>query len=150
VRSVGWMSRRDLVTRGVGAGPDMPTPEAQCIGTDTFDFTLGCLANNQAEVAALGQARALRRAPVKLRGTSTKWRAPLTLTDERIQISAIRRVAVDGGTAIELRLWNPTDEHLATGLDESWQTVRADGTPTQSAASAVLPHCLLTLRRKEA
>jgi hypothetical protein len=43
VRSVGWMSRRDLVTRGAGAGPDMETPEAQCVGEAVFTFRVGVL-----------------------------------------------------------------------------------------------------------
>ncbi|ANE47241.1 hypothetical protein SY83_14280 [Paenibacillus swuensis] len=38
IRSVGWLSRRDLRTRGNGAGPGMETPEAQCIGDYAFDY----------------------------------------------------------------------------------------------------------------
>jgi alpha-mannosidase/mannosylglycerate hydrolase len=32
MRAVGWLSRDDLRTRGGGAGPALPTPEAQCAG----------------------------------------------------------------------------------------------------------------------
>lgn len=40
LRSVGWLSRDDLRTRGGGAGPRMPTPEAQCLGSHTYRYQL--------------------------------------------------------------------------------------------------------------
>ena len=40
LRSVGWLSRRDFSTRGNGAGPDLPTPEAQCLGQHHYQFSL--------------------------------------------------------------------------------------------------------------
>lgn len=40
LRSVGWLSRDDLRTRGGGAGPAFPTPEAQCLGLNSFEYYL--------------------------------------------------------------------------------------------------------------
>ncbi|MCD7034608.1 hypothetical protein LRR81_10180 [Metabacillus sp. GX 13764] len=40
LRSVGWLSRRDLRTRGNGAGPGFETPGAQCLGTYEFHYAL--------------------------------------------------------------------------------------------------------------
>jgi len=40
LRSVGWLSREDLCSRPQGAGPSMPTPEAQCLGTNTFELAI--------------------------------------------------------------------------------------------------------------
>lgn len=40
LRSVGWLSRDDLRTRGGGAGPRMPTPEAQCLGSHEYRYHL--------------------------------------------------------------------------------------------------------------
>lgn len=40
LRSVGWLSRDDLRTRGGGAGPAMPTPEAQCLGVNVFEYAI--------------------------------------------------------------------------------------------------------------
>ena len=40
LRSVGWLSRDDLRTRGGGAGPSMATPDAQCLGINTFEYAL--------------------------------------------------------------------------------------------------------------
>ncbi len=40
LRSTGWLSRDDLRTRGGGAGPAMPTPDAQCLGVNVFEYAL--------------------------------------------------------------------------------------------------------------
>lgn len=40
LRSVGWLSRSDLVSRPWGAGPTYPTPGAQCLGEHHVELTL--------------------------------------------------------------------------------------------------------------
>jgi mannosylglycerate hydrolase len=40
LRSVGWLSRDDLTTRSGPAGPAYATPEAQCLGSHTFDYAI--------------------------------------------------------------------------------------------------------------
>lgn len=42
LRCVGDLSRRDLRTRGGGAGPGYKTPEAQCLGRQEFEYGLVC------------------------------------------------------------------------------------------------------------
>ena len=37
LRCVGWLSRDDMHCRRGHAGPGLPTPGAQCLGTHTFD-----------------------------------------------------------------------------------------------------------------
>lgn len=40
LRCVGWLSRDDMHCRQGHAGPGLPTPEAQCLGTYTFEYAL--------------------------------------------------------------------------------------------------------------
>jgi mannosylglycerate hydrolase len=40
LRSVGWLSRDDLWTRRVAAGPLVPAPGAQCLGKYQFDYAV--------------------------------------------------------------------------------------------------------------
>ena len=40
LRSVGWLSRDDLLTRKGHAGPAIPTPEAQCLGDYHFHYSI--------------------------------------------------------------------------------------------------------------
>lgn len=43
LRSVGWLSRDDLVTRKGHAGPQISTPQAQCIGEYRYHYSFGLL-----------------------------------------------------------------------------------------------------------
>jgi mannosylglycerate hydrolase len=40
LRCVGWLSRPDLRTRKGNAGPECETPEAQCLGPHTFEYSI--------------------------------------------------------------------------------------------------------------
>ncbi|MES3021231.1 MAG: glycoside hydrolase family 38 [Pseudomonadota bacterium] len=134
VRSVGWLSRRDLVTRGVGAGPDIATPGAQCLGHERFEFRFGRVAPQQ----VLARAQAMRRPPVLLRGHSTQWRAPIEAGAAALQFSALRM----RGDAQELRIWNPTASALAVSLgDAGWVRVLDDDN------GVINPHAIATFRR---
>lgn len=140
VRSVGWLSRRDLVTRGVGAGPDLAVPGAQCLGPDHAEFRMATIAEGDG-VAALALARALRQPALALRGHGA-WRPAFEVGEPRLQVSALRRIGMED----ELRLWNPGPAPLhASGL-AGWRRVRADGVPAEGGLK-VGPHAIATFRR---
>jgi hypothetical protein len=140
VRSVGWMSRRDLVTRGVGAGPDMATPEAQCLGAEVFVFQI---ALGSPAIHPLTAAQRFRRPLVCLRGSTSRWSAGIEIDNQALQISAVRRV----GDSLELRLWNPTDVGQSFALSSGpWQRITANGAPCAGTTSLVKPHEIVTLR----
>lgn len=40
LRAVGWLSREDMLARSHGAGPEIPTPEAQCLGHNRVSYAL--------------------------------------------------------------------------------------------------------------
>lgn len=140
VRSVGWMSRRDLVTRGVGAGPDMETPEAQCLGTEQFDFMVGVADDH---VEWLNLAASFRKPPVLLRGHAMRWRASIEFA-RALQVSATRRV----GDQLEIRVWNPaaTPQPLAASRGP-WHAVTADRVEKVTANATLAPHRIATLRK---
>jgi hypothetical protein len=146
VRSVGFLSRRDLLTRGVGAGPDIATPEAQCLGTERFRWRFGPGSAHE----ALPQARRLRRPALVLRGHRAGWPEPIEIGNAELIVSSVRRLGCDG--PLELRVWNPTGQVQPLALTpRSWQAVRADGTPLAAPTHerhAVPPHALLTLRAR--
>ncbi|MYN06744.1 glycoside hydrolase family 38 [Pseudoduganella aquatica] len=150
VRSVGWLSRRDLVTRGVGAGPDLATPGAQCLGAERYEFSFSRVADAaESPQQVLAQALRLRRAPVLLRGHSQQWRQPFELGNPALQNAALRRMQVpaSGDAELELRIWNPTGvpQELRTA-GTAWRRVRADGTPAEGG-NVVAPHAIATFRR---
>jgi mannosylglycerate hydrolase len=105
LRCVGWLSRDDLVSRPQGAGPALPTPEAQCHGRHRFELALvpyqgawwqGPLAHEAERFVA--PARVLATGgPTGAAGLALE--APLTL-------SAYKPSADPGRGAI-VRVWNP-------------------------------------------
>ncbi|WP_310331017.1 hypothetical protein [Roseateles asaccharophilus] len=132
-RAVGWLSRRDMVSRGAGAGPDLPTPGAQrgFDGATSFAFALDTAAPD----ALLQRALRLRRPLLVLPGHQpAAWREPLVLPSDRLVPSSLRRV----DTELELRVWNPLNQALP-GLLPGWTRIGADGD--------VQPHQIATYRR---
>ncbi len=146
VRSVGWLSRRDLVTRGVGAGPDFATPDAQCLRTETFDFKFGFALKTDADAgvsAAFSAAQSLRRPLLLLRGHAEVSQPPIDIDNSIVQVSATRKI----GDAVELRIWNPSAQPQKLALtSELCSAYRADGTPLNDTTLIVAPHAILTLR----
>ncbi len=150
VRSVGWLSRRDLRTRGVGAGPDLATPEAQCLGPSLAELQLlaGGAAQPQ-QVPAL--ANHFRRPVLLLRGHGRAWAQTVDIGQPKAVTSSVRR---DSDGRLELRVWNPGGEPLPLDLDATqWEAVRADGQPDPRAMRdrahhVMRPFGLLTLRQR--
>jgi mannosylglycerate hydrolase len=149
IRSVGWMSRRDLLTRGVGAGPDMATPDAQCLGEEKFEFQIGFAATDaMAALETLQHASRFRKPPVLLRGHSDKWRAEILLDNVHLQLSSLRRIKSEMVDEIEMRLWNPHNTPQKFSLNSTaWRRVMANGETCDAPANIAAAHEIVTLRR---
>lgn len=151
IRSVGWMSRRDLVTRGVGAGPDMETPDAQCLGQEIFEFRVGHLFEEQG-ADVLHYAQRFRRPLLMLRGHTSLWNEDLDIGNTTLQTSSVRRLDAH----IEIRLWNPSSQRqsLSPRTDFSdWIRVNADGSAPDLAQTGVeslviAPYAIATFRKR--
>ena len=139
VRSVGWLSRRDLITRGVAAGPDFETPEAQCLGKDSFSFLLS-VGNHGA--LQLSDAERFRRPPLNLRGEGRLRDRLLQLADSNIQVSSCRRL----GNDIEVRLFNPSSQRAECRLTGApYRYVDLSGNPAQRNTSDLEAGEIVTL-----
>ncbi|MBN8505924.1 MAG: hypothetical protein J0L58_15765 [Burkholderiales bacterium] len=134
-RAVGWLSRRDLIARGAGAGPDLATPDAQrgFDGVTAFAFALDA----ELDAAALLQTSLMRRRPLMLLpGQKPEaWREALTLPHPKLIPSSLRRV----GDRLELRLWNALDESLPCALP-GW-------TRSDDGGDTLAPHRIATFTR---
>jgi alpha-mannosidase len=103
LRCVGTISRQRLATRPWAAGPDVPTPEAQMLGTTAF--RIGLRAG-----AAVGDvlsewerfALPLRASAVRGGGRLPSIGTLLDLSGEAVLSNVRRREG-----AVEARLWNP-------------------------------------------
>ncbi len=111
IRSVGWLSRDDLRTRGGGAGPNMETPDAQCIGTYTFRAAFEF--HPHKSIGHVATEAHLFRVPPRIYPGEAKGIGRLVEIDNGdVQWSSLRRVA-DG---VELRVWNPTEQEQVFSL----------------------------------
>ncbi len=129
LRSVGWLSRDDFADRKFcNAGPTLPTPDAQCLGSHRFRFAILPF---QGDGVSAGVKRA-----------SDRWRTPLPARQgvkslgrpggngllwgcsEKVAISALRRHPRRG--TLCLRLYNLTgetvEETLGLGFDATGVT----------------------------
>lgn len=121
VRAVGWLSRDDLRTRGGGAGPHFPTPDAQCQGEQRFAYAFApyrdhwmsaqphaYAAVTPVRTMGFGGEQAVLAGDRKL---PTAW---LSLGDDRLVVSAVKRA--EAGDGVIVRLYNPTERAIETSL----------------------------------
>jgi hypothetical protein len=133
VRSVGWLSRFDVTTRPLPAGPEMPAPGAQVPGVV------------RARIVLAQDAEAIRDAELGLRGVFggpaprlAAGTSLLTLSSTVLTLSACKP-AVDGPGFI-VRVLNSTDTEqtaeIAVGVPlRDARAVRLDETPSDAAVA---------------
>jgi alpha-mannosidase len=135
LRCVGWLSRGDLLTRPDHAGPALPTPEAQCLGTHTFDYAIVPHAGDwhtithdavdyrapltvrrgteqEGVVPTKDQLATLkhpiRRTPVDLDGELPDTLSLIAIEPATLVLSAIKQS--EDGDRLIVRLFNPLEE----------------------------------------
>jgi alpha-mannosidase len=64
IRSVGWLSRDDLVSRPLAAGPQIKTPGAQSKGPHCFEFAFTSYSGNSIDAGIVEQAHAYAFPPI--------------------------------------------------------------------------------------
>ena len=109
LRSVGTISRQHLATRPFAAGPDVPTPDAQMLGSTGFELALQRGARHS-ELMVNWERFALPLLEVSTTGGGTlPASGTLLAVDGGAVLSNVRRR--DG--MLEVRLWNPSAERSA-------------------------------------
>ena len=146
IRSVGWLSRRDLKTRGLGAGPDLVTPEAQCLRPHQFRFAFSL--RQPQPVSLLNRADSWRKPISALRGFASRPIPQLQMSAPSLQLSSLRRVMREGVSALELRVWNPTSSEVAAKFNsDDFYRVELSGKRSPAAtesAKLLKPHQIAT------
>jgi hypothetical protein len=152
VRAVGWLSRFELTTRPLPAGPEMATPGAQSLGPMRATFALAATPRD-ARDAEVG-LRAVVAGPDPLLGDGA---SVLRIDHDEVVLSACK--PAHDGDGIILRVLNPTErEHTVAcelGVDvASASAVRLDESPAPDPVDhdgrrvrvTVPPHALRSLR----
>ncbi len=158
LRAIGWLSRGDLRTRPLPAGPELPVPGAQLPGA--YDAELWLLdAADEPSVASRAREAELPLQAVTVGGAplAPEGAAQLALEPRALVLSALK--PAESGDGLIVRVLNPTDAPLRARLRthfalESAQAVRLDENAEELAleraanevAFDVPPHALRTVR----
>jgi mannosylglycerate hydrolase len=127
LRCVGWLSRGDLSVRKGHAGPGLPTPEAQCLGTTTFDYALVPYSGDPgSDLARAAQAQAAAfnasfRAMVTGAhdGALPPAQSFISVAPDVLTVSAVKMA--EEGEGLIVRMWN-TGEDAVDATVRFWQT----------------------------
>jgi alpha-mannosidase len=141
LRCVGWLSRDDLATRRGHAGPGVPTPGAQMIGSHRFEYALIPHAGDWLSSAAYNEADAFN-APLRAAAGTTAGEGDLPSSGSFLRVapatfvvSAVK-TAEDDENSMIVRGYNITDAPVDVTLDP--------GRPVAAAALARLDETPLT------
>lgn len=110
VRSVGWLSREDTLTRVGGAGPEVPVPDAQCSGVCSAEYAILLHRGDFAEARAYRSVLAYN---TPLLGSLTdRHSGTLPLVNGLMELEGNHSMVMsackrsEDGDALILRLWN--------------------------------------------
>jgi alpha-mannosidase len=131
VRAVGWLSREDLLSRPQGAGPNLPTPEGQCLGPQRIELALYSFTGPWWETGLIAQAQAFTAPPRSALASQVGRVASLLELSPPLVLSAFKH-AEDRDSLI-VRLYNPAPVTVAgelslSGLPREIYRVRLDET----------------------
>lgn len=113
LRSVGWLSRDDLLTRKGDAGWPFPTPEAQCLGKHSYDLAI-VFGDRHANLwLAVKEALLFNRQPLAFQVFGNlcpplEKLSLLAIDNPCIAVSALKKS--EYREEIVLRLYNPTPD----------------------------------------
>ena len=115
LRCVGWLSRGDLEYKKGNAGPSFATPEAQCLGENTFSYALIPHQGNWAEARISQKTRQyktkiLTRQLENQSGNLLSSCIFIQLEGKYLEISAIKKNEFED--KLVFRIYNPTDREI--------------------------------------
>lgn len=120
IRSVGWLSRDDLRTRGGGAGPAFETPEAQCLGKNAFEYSIYLHEKDFHSSDALNKVEQISKGinflhyKPKKPYAKTITESLFAIEGNNVLISCIKRSESKDG--VILRVYNPTVKEEAFSI----------------------------------
>ena len=157
LRATGWLSRDDLTVRRGHAGPGYPTPDAQCLGTHTFEYALLPHAGSWLEADLPTQAWAYKAPPVLLplapqNQESARSLPPegsfLRVTPSTVQVSAVKKA--EAGQELIVRIFNDSPAPVTARVETmlplvAWRRVGLMEEAGPASAEAG-PPCTLQLQ----
>ncbi|HET6486913.1 MAG TPA: glycosyl hydrolase-related protein [Spirochaetia bacterium] len=118
LRSVGWLSRPDLLARKGNGGWTLPTPQAQCLGRHRFEYSIIPHRGSWEEGGVMGIAHAFEAPALAFANTHAaagcRTLSLVAVDREEIVLSAVKRA--ESGDACLLRFWNASGRTVRARL----------------------------------
>jgi alpha-mannosidase len=132
LRCVGLISRAndEMSTRPLGAGPETPTPEGQCLGRHVLEYALRFDGHELDEVALLRESQDYRE-PFLVLESGIEFEPPLRIDGELV-FSCLK--GAEDGDGLVLRVFNPGSEPATASVagPVSMRRTRLDESRTAS------------------
>ncbi|HEX2987816.1 MAG TPA: glycosyl hydrolase-related protein [Chloroflexota bacterium] len=131
LRCVGWLSWPDLSTRPGAEEPHVPTPDAQCLGTHSFQYALTLRGDDDA--ATLLRASQDYRVELVRGPEGIDLERTLAVEGSSFAFSALK--GAEDGDGVVVRLFNPGDGPAiaqVTGAEVAVHRCRLDEEETQT------------------
>ncbi len=154
LRCVGWLSRGDLRFRVGHAGPPLPTPKAQCLGSYQFRYALYTYKGTWDTSSLLAVASSFHVNPIAIeyQGLPLFCESFMSYDNTKIVMSAFK--PGEDGNYMVIRVYNPT-QILQTAkikilwpIQEAWEA-RIDEKPIAVAKKVSANELLVTLKGGE-
>jgi alpha-mannosidase len=133
LRCVGTISKPSgaISTRPLSAGPDLPTPEGQCLGHHELEYALLVGADDIDDVQLLRESQDYRRGFIVIAGAGANSDPPLKLEGD-VVFSCLK--GAEAGDGLILRLFNPSEVATKARVTGPFEASRArlDETETGS------------------
>lgn len=149
LRCVGLISRESgvMATRPLGAGPQLATPEGQCLGRQVLEYALRFDADELDNVAML-RASQDYRSPFLVVPAGVQFEPPLAV-DGEVVFSCLK--GAEDREALVMRVFNPTSEARTARVlgPVTVERVRLDesrGSPAANGVVEIGPGQIATLR----
>ena len=129
LRCVDWLSRDDFTARRqTNAGPTLFTPDAQCLGRQTFRYAVAPFGGDLLEADIKGQSERYRTPPLSGQGVADQShcgdRSLLEKSDPRAAITAVKVAEKDG--LLVVRLYNQSEVPIVETLKLGLPALTAD------------------------
>lgn len=148
-RSVGYLSRGNLATRPGWAGPGYATPDAQMIGSHTFEYAINFSGQQSAGDVIAQSQDYFHRAEHGFAGADLNGLLDVEMS-HNVEMTTLRPTA--DGEAVLVRFSNPNDEPATIKLDGKFKNAikaKYDGEPlenTEDMHEFVLKRGMVTIR----
>lgn len=141
-RSVDWLARTDLETRIGDAGPEIYTPDAQCLRDFRFEYAFTVFTGPVRESALLKRSAEYRTRPLVMQcsrheGENSSFSVLKARLDDSVRVSSFRKDPTREG--IRMDLYNVGDEEAAVSLRFAHKTIHAARTDLLGQEKEELP-----------